>query len=374
MVSLGVTSASARSSVASLSRVRPPALIFALGAAVALMAGSQAVFDPEPLPVQVIEVGVPLVLSGAIFYVGREAARAEEPAGLQQYVLLMALIFAVIAIGTTTLVLWTELEGAFVLPDPLAAPALSLAAGASVGSLAGLIYHDSLTARARLADEVERTRVLNQRLRVVNRLLRHNVRNTLDVALAKIDQVERAHDDPRLVDAATDCRDALQKLHSQTEKTLHIDRIDVGQADRVEIELADVLDRAVDDWTARARPVTFRRAFADRPVVLASPLTSVAIEEAIENAVRHNDNESLTVELAIETGPESVTLRVCDDGSGLAADEVSALDLDAERPLHHASGVGLWLVKWITEASGGRMRIEDGIDGGVCVAMTLPRA
>jgi len=64
---------------------------------------------------------------------------------------------------------------------------------------------------------------------------------------------------------------------------------------------------------------------------------------------------------------------VDDDGPGMPAGELDAVLNDKETDLEHGSGLGLRLVKWIVDYSGGHLHIESG-DGGCQAVVTLQRA
>jgi signal transduction histidine kinase len=53
---------------------------------------------------------------------------------------------------------------------------------------------------------------------------------------------------------------------------------------------------------------------------------------------------------------------------------VTVLTHGTESPLHHGSGLGLWLVHWLVEASGGDLDFADNRQRGSVVTLTLERA
>jgi Signal transduction histidine kinase len=55
-------------------------------------------------------------------------------------------------------------------------------------------------------------------------------------------------------------------------------------------------------------------------------------------------------------------LSVADDGPGIPDDERMVLNRATETSLEHGSGLGLWLAKWLVDASGGGLTfaVDDG--------------
>ena len=74
-----------------------------------------------------------------------------------------------------------------------------------------------------------------------------------------------------------------------------------------------------------------------------------------------------------ETTPEEVSIIIADDGEGIPESELVAVTAEKETPLEHGSGIGLWVMKWLTEESGGRFDVRADSSGTV-VRMRLPRA
>ncbi|WP_338742015.1 PAS domain S-box protein [Haloplanus salilacus] len=96
-----------------------------------------------------------------------------------------------------------------------------------------------------------------------------------------------------------------------------------------------------------------------------------AIEELIENAVKHSgDDPSVTV--AIETVPNGIEIRIEDNGPGLPDHEAEVLKSGVETPLTHGSGLGLWLAYWIVSSHDGSIDPET-TDHGTTMTVAIPR-
>ncbi|MHB9285414.1 sensor histidine kinase [Halobacteriales archaeon Cl-PHB] len=109
--------------------------------------------------------------------------------------------------------------------------------------------------------------------------------------------------------------------------------------------------------------------------VQAGPSLTIAIEELVDNAVQHAE-EDPTVTVAVDEGAsddEFVVLTVADDGPGIEPQEWQAIARGRETPLSHGSGVGLWLVHWIVSRFGGTVSFENTATGSR-VTVRIPRA
>jgi len=219
-----------------------------------------------------------------------------------------------------------------------------------------------------LRDVTERRR-REQRLDVFNRLLRHNLRNELNVVRGKIQLAAETSDDPETATHLEDAAGTVDAILARSDKIGSLSRTLESDAEGP-VDLARLL--GADDDVARPA-VTID--LPDRLPVAAGPSVSVAFAELVDNAIQHGDDDP-SVRIAVDdsrSDAEWVTVAVSDDGPGIAAREWQVVVEGEETPLRHASGVGLWLVSWTVERFGGSLDVEN-TEQGCTVRVRLPRA
>lgn len=86
-------------------------------------------------------------------------------------------------------------------------------------------------------------------------------------------------------------------------------------------------------------------------------------QEALINCAKHSRAKSVNVTLA--QGGDAVELAVCDDGIGF--------DPAAVVPAGYASGYGLTAMRKRAEFIGANFRLEKGLDGGMCIRVSVAR-
>ncbi|MFD1640612.1 sensor histidine kinase [Halohasta litorea] len=216
---------------------------------------------------------------------------------------------------------------------------------------------------------------------VLNRLLRHNLRNDLNVILGLADQLTAS-----LETAETESTAVGERLKQRA--------LDLVETTRRARELESVIDRsetetepiAVDELIADAcESLRAEYPHADldctvdpSAVAVAGPALREAVVELVENAVEHTAAEP-TIHVRVESRPDSgsVVITVADDGPGIPPDERDVIDGSRSiTPLEHASGLGLWLAKWIAEAYGGEIAFvgPDRELGGAAVELRVRQA
>ena len=214
-----------------------------------------------------------------------------------------------------------------------------------------------------------------RQLRVVDRVLQHNLRNALTVVRGRAEQIAAGAADP--ADAAEYIVSRADGLLETSEKAHHITEI---LSDAPETEPVDVGRVARQVVAARAEEfprATVEASVPDDGVATASATTwlSRAIDELVRNAVEHHDRDRPTVTVSVEVHPDAVEVRVEDDGPGLTGMNRDVLvDGTAVDALYHGSGLGLWLVYWVVQQSGGSAAVAEAEPRGTVVTLTFPRA
>jgi PAS domain S-box-containing protein len=221
--------------------------------------------------------------------------------------------------------------------------------------------------------EITEQRRRRQQLQVLYRVLRHNLRNELNVIEGFADLLAES--------GQSEYKPALEQISQAVDDLLQISR----QARRIERTFSDgsaeqemrPLDVVVEGALADASPPT-------DIVTTSLPETSLtvdveiqtALQELITNAVKHNDAEDPSVVVAMETdlrenGPQG-TVTVRDNGPGIPTNERKVLREGEESPLLHGNGLGLWLVNWVVTELGGTIDIQDADPRGSVVTITVP--
>jgi signal transduction histidine kinase len=200
-----------------------------------------------------------------------------------------------------------------------------------------------------------------QRLGVLNRVLRHNLRNDLSVVQLYAEQlVETGRGEtPELAATIGAQADGLLELGEKARRAA--DALDT-EGDRRSIPVAAIIGEAVDDGEAvtddgeeRERDgvtVTVPAGLTAR--VDPAPL-ALAVSNLVENAREHG---APPIRVTAEGDGDEVVIRVRDEGAGVPDHELDMLRAETETALEHGSGLGLWLVRWGVDAVGGELTVD----------------
>ena len=216
-----------------------------------------------------------------------------------------------------------------------------------------------------------------QRLQVFNRILRHNLRNDLNVVLGHADNLMEAI--PEATESAEIIKRKSTDLIDVSEKVREIGRtLDKRHQTRTAVEITALIERAFSDMRETYPNVDLSADLPDEAWACGDKTLDTVINEVVENAIKQNDREVPKVTLSVvtvESGKEDwVEIVVVDDGPGIPQEEQAVLIEGRETALQHGSGLGLWLTNWIVGKFGGELAFGTNRPRGSVVTIRLQQA
>lgn len=241
-----------------------------------------------------------------------------------------------------------------------------------------------------LFHDVTDQQLRKQRLSVLNRVLRHNLRNDVNVIMGSAAALSTA-DQPRseaLRESISVRAEALAELGEQAKKAQRVVESNEETVDTV--DLASYVSEIVDEVVTTHPALQVTTALPE-DVTIRTDLSvlETVVRNAIEASAEYADPETPHVHVAGEPWADDrwVDLTVSNDGSGIPEQEQVALTAEEESSLEHASDLGLWLVRWGTTTLGGDVSLVDeerdargpedpppgAPDGGSTIKIQLPQ-
>lgn len=220
------------------------------------------------------------------------------------------------------------------------------------------------------ARDITDRRRRERQLVVMDNLLRHNLRNDLNVMLGQAELVEEAF--PEAAEHTAVVRRVGQQLLQSAEKEREIIDLITEQQGREPIDLRHVVEEAVE--TIRERyPHALVEVGEQAPIVVRGrPELQQAAVELLENAIRHSDAERPRVMVSVRQTGQHAEFVVEDEAAPLPSVEADVLRGSHDMTdVYHSSGLGLWLVYWAVELSNGHLTVHTD-EGGNRISVSLP--
>lgn len=225
-----------------------------------------------------------------------------------------------------------------------------------------------------MTDREERDR----QLQILDRWLRHNIRNEMTAIRGFAENIERG--DVADVEATADrILDHAERLIEQADHEQTLTQI-IAPTSPTSPTPVDITGIVEDRVTAHqhAHPeadISLDRAHGFEAVAL--PDIKTAIDELLTNAIEHHDSDRPAVQVSVANpeNDDAGSVRIADDGPGIPESERTSLVLDEEiDDLHHGSGLGLALAYWVVRLSDGQITFDENDPRGSIITITLPTA
>lgn len=341
----------------SVRRLAAAVLVALIGLAIAagILVSARAA-DPSLAGWAVVGLGIALavvlVVAGVLLYRARfTPAHTLRVAGWAVLgTVLLGFVIELIVLGGT--------------PMPLYAAATLLAVSAVAHVLVGV----RAVQRIR-ASELARRR---EQFEVLNRLVRHNLRNEAQLLLFAAERLER--DDVSDHDVADDLEavaEDLSEMNDVLDRSQALIREEAGPA--TTIDLRELLVDLAEEYREAYPDASIELVLPEECRVRSGEQLELAVAELLENALEHT-GRAPRVTVDASNRPKGVLLEISDDGPGIPEEERAVVErgVDIDQ-LDQGKGLGLWFVRWVLDAYGGDIEF-DVDDDGTTVRLALPAA
>jgi len=216
-----------------------------------------------------------------------------------------------------------------------------------------------------------------QELELLNRIVRHDIRNDMAVVLGWAEMLDDHVDD--------EGREYLQKILASSEHVVELTEVAREYVETVvsdeELTVEPVPLRSVLETELSLREESFPDAefvLEDGPPdveVAANSMLSAVFRNLLNNAVQHNDAKTPHIEISCAVRDDEVEVRIADNGPGISDDHKDTVFGKGERGLGSpGTGIGLYLVDTLVTEYGGEIWVEDNDPTGAIFVVRLPLA
>ncbi|WP_416839557.1 PAS domain S-box protein [Haloferax sp. DFSO52] len=229
-----------------------------------------------------------------------------------------------------------------------------------------------------ITDRKEHERQLRrerERLEFVNRVIRHNLLNGLNVVGARAD-IAAEFVEP---DGQAHLETVRSRVDEMTElvgtmRTFMKVIVERDSHELYERSIRNAIDSGLRSIEPAGTTVDISVGTVPQLTVVADELLDEVVTHLLKNAIQHNDNPNPAVRVDVTAGDDAVELSVSDNGPGIPDEEKqSLLEQRIEDLSDPGNGFGLFLVREIVDGYGGEIRIEDADPSGARFVVSLPR-
>ena len=213
--------------------------------------------------------------------------------------------------------------------------------------------------------DITTERQREQRLAVLNRVLRHNLRNDLNVASGYLDVVANRVDDDQYTEMLTTAKRNTDSVLALGDKARMVERtLETEGMGTESIPVAAFIDQIADPFVDKHGGRVVNKLPKALTIDTNRQLLESVLGNLIENGLEHGGG---VVTVTATTVGSTARVTVGDSGEGIPAHELGVIEKGTETDLKHGSGIGLWLIEWGTTALGGSVTYEADATGTTAI-------
>jgi PAS domain S-box-containing protein len=228
-----------------------------------------------------------------------------------------------------------------------------------------------ISARKRREQQIAEQR---DNLELLNQVLRHDLRNDLQVVTGRLAMVS-GHVDESEVESLQTARESAEHAIELTTTAREMAEVMLtDETNTQSVELQPTLGGVVENVRAGYPDATVTVEGEIPPVtVTATEMLSSVFDNLLTNAIQHNDKPTAKVTVSAVENEETVTIRIADNGPGVPDDQKDQIFGKGDTGLESSgTGIGLYLVHRLVEIYGGDVWVEDNDPEGSVFAVELP--
>ncbi|MHA1418824.1 MAG: PAS domain S-box protein, partial [Candidatus Heimdallarchaeaceae archaeon] len=201
----------------------------------------------------------------------------------------------------------------------------------------------------------KRIKELNESLRIINDILRHDIGNNVSIIEGSIDAFFDIRDDAFLQMS----KHAIDRSFDLIEKMESLEGLLIEDKKLEEIDVRKIVEKVIVGYTATSVSIKIE----GNGIIIADNAISSVMDNLIGNAIKHGKADEIVV--SINPGEHHCIIEVADNGKGVPEKYKKMLFRQGFKYGETAgSGLGLYIVKKTLERYGGDVTIRDNSPKG----------
>lgn len=236
--------------------------------------------------------------------------------------------------------------------------------GANIGLIIGIIYSEKDI-------QQKKSENLAKRLTILNRILRHDIKNNVNIITLKIEEAIKKHERNGIL---RETKQKLEELHELSENARMIEKTLSKQNTKPEtIDIIDIIEKEMKKIKRDYPEAKITYNLPEQQNVYAIPIIDSAIHNILQNAIQHNDKKTPEINITTKKDTKYIFIEFQDNGPGIRKENIEILNKGFETQLKHLESLGLWIVNWIIEQSNGKIKYKHNKQNGTTVTLKLQK-
>ncbi|MEZ3165040.1 PAS domain-containing sensor histidine kinase [Halorubrum sp. RMP-47] len=242
-----------------------------------------------------------------------------------------------------------------------------------IGEEAVFGYARDITELREYEQELEDQR---DNLEILNQVLRHDVRNDLQLVTAYADLLVEECEDEEVKGYITTIQDSADHAIELTRTAREIADVMLSTTkEGQQVNLRAILENEVSEvQSSYPNAAVSLETTVSSVTINANDMLSSVFRNLLKNAIQHNDKAVAEVTTSVTEQDDIATIQIADNGPGVPDGQKDDIFAKGERGLESAgSGMGLYLVATLVTDYGGEVWVEDNDPEGSVFVVELPK-
>ncbi|MEM0214394.1 MAG: HAMP domain-containing sensor histidine kinase [Archaeoglobaceae archaeon] len=222
-----------------------------------------------------------------------------------------------------------------------------------------ITYSELIEEKEKITEQYKEAKEAQELISILNRMLRHDVKNKLQIILSYVETYQVKKDETYLQKVI----EAVEEIDKYLDKVREIERaLSAGTEPLKPVNVRKVVEEVLKSYEIPAK-------IQGSGIVLADDLLYSVIDNIVNNAIKHGKTEKLDV--YIDKVEDEIEIRIVDYGVGIPAEAKKKIFEGYSLTLKERTGLGLYIVKKVVERYGGRVWVEDTKPKGATFVIRL---
>lgn len=218
---------------------------------------------------------------------------------------------------------------------------------------------DEITNYTIILEDITYDKLNQQVLTVLNRVLRHNLRTSINVISGYTDILDSNCSDLQKQKSIRKIRKRTQEMDDISQKMKKVRNLAIGDKQPTPLKI-NKLNEIIKPYRKRKNTIIRLdiESGGNREIKYGS-IFKIALDEVISHAIEDNTKAVSRVHIIIKEIDENhIDVEIKDNQSSIKNEEWKIIQSGEETPLGHIDGIELWILYWSVTAIGGDIKLH----------------
>ncbi len=224
-----------------------------------------------------------------------------------------------------------------------------------------------------IQEDITEYKLNKQVLDVLHRVLRHNLRTSINIIDGYTDVLESDCTENQRRKAVKAIREKTDEMNNISTKMKQIRNLIKGYDELQPFKLSDI-DTIVQPHRKRKNTIiSVNVSDIKHREIKYENIFNITLNEALNNAFKNNNQKVKRVNISIESYENNIAkIDIEDNKKHINKNDWEIIKSGTETPLEHIDGIELWVLYWSVTAIGGRIKLRQKRHKGNIMTMYIP--